>query len=600
MPRAAPPLLSEHAALLARAADDAGEGRAVEIELRWGAFAGEGDGERFESGVSPAAFAAIVAALEVPFDGTNVFAGVGARLGAPPAGVLARAQTLDEARADSRVRDTYDAAGAWCGAQRKEPLLSVRASAQTRLAAAYEVREPHAAACDVAQRRRKERVTLALWGGALRIDATRVVTYAAAGGAPVTTYEVECEHVCERAAPHRNVFRALDVMFDDVRERIDALIARADGDADGASEPGNRDALLLAVPFLEAESDAVVAEHVRARIAALCAAAAPSAALFRAARSRRFAAPMPVALRRADLEALDARRYMVGDKSDGVRLLLYAQRTPDSATQAHVVDRTLAVYRILGADALGAARLPELLLDGELVHTLGGAPAARSFLVFDMFNDSDATGDAAAQEASRLFFYERLQRFARGVVAPLRAWRGAPLPFALLGKQFWPLAQLDKLLAHITFDAEKGGGTYTDARRHHAIDGLVLVPNERGVRPFACTRTAEHAGLFKLKLAGLHSADLSVRHAPLRLCCATSGGEADFVAASAFSQDDAAALSKMRAGAVVECAYVGGGAWRLVGVRAKREPNQLATALDAMLAAAEHITIGDLRRRIAI
>src|SRR5690606_10771021 len=249
----------------------------------------------------------------------------------------------------------------------------------------------------------------------------------------------------------------------------------------------------------------------------------------------------------------------------------------------------------------------------------GGLERARRehvLLVFDLV----AGGHVASQRERTLA--ERLATFAERVVAPLR--RGgheAAMPFALLGKPLWPLRGLAALLAHVHVVPEGGGWEasrrlfsaggdafrgssggeaprsalaatlpqavaaaardaaayeaanqpgahvfFMDERRCHECDGLVLTPNERGVRPFTCAREEARPGMYKWKFAARQSLDLLVRHAPTRLCCATDSGESDLVR----ELDDEAreALASLRDGTIVECRYDGArGRWRIGGAR---------------------------------
>jgi hypothetical protein len=229
---------------------------------------------------------------------------------------------------------------------------------------------------------------------------------------------------------------------------------------------------------------------------------------------------------------------------------------------------------------------------------------------------------AGRADFSTLTLGERLRAFAERVVVPLRALRGkeALSAFTLLGKQFWPLRDLDTLLAHVHVvpeargwdaaqplleapralsDAASSHAFYMDARRCHECDGLVLTPNERGVRPFTCSREAQRPGTYKWKFAARHSVDLAARHAPLRLCCLTDAGECELT--RQLGREARRVLARLPEGTIVECRYDGAaGTWCLDKncVRTKRAPNHLAVVVQTLLASAEHLTLEELRTHV--
>jgi len=490
---------------------------------------------------------------------------------------------------------------------------------------------PQYDAAQIAHKRRKERTSLLMWGGEVRLDLTRVATlHGGAGGAERAEYSYECEieYVCSRALPPTvEGMRAIECILVDAMRAVCATLSAAPPplvlvrvqSAGVVAAAQNHDARLLSAPFLaidHANGPAVVAA-----IAALYAAAAPSPRYYRAVQNARgFVAPLPVALRRSHLDRLDARRFLVGDKSHGVRVLLYGTRSKDGKRfDVFLVNRENVVYRVLDAYPLGALRLPTILLDGELVEHKRSRDGRLAYIAFDVVSDTPAIVHPLAStsktvQARHLSYYERLERIAHTIVAPLRealsSGEYSQMPFDIYGKQFWPLTQIDGLLEHMRIDdaSRDGTGRYADERRCHAIDGVILVPNEIGVRPFGCTRVfaddgsgaIEHDGMFKLKFAGGHTADFAVRHDPTRLCCETPRGEIDFLllgtASARFAADDEAALRRAPAGAIVECGYdASSGTWRLFGTRSKSEPNSLAIVLDAMMACAEHISLAELR-----
>lgn len=429
----------------------------------------------------------------------------------------------------------------------------------------------------------------------------------------------------------------------------------------------DQDAALINEPYivpldLGQRSDKTLAEHVLRRVRQLCALAAPTARDARRVERERsqFPGAMPVALRRQHLPMLRVERMLVGDKSNGLRLFLYVDRAAGSGsaamarheTNVYFINRRCTVYRVYGAQALCAIASPDLLLDGELV--LNMRSGRKNYLAFDILTPVTCAGE---YRVARIPFVERLRRIAHYVVQPLReaAQRHAIDPvaqksvaslngrannmsatssssssrivapfmtFDVMGKQFWPLSHIDTLLQRI--QRLNDAYYYVDARRTHSTDGLIFVSNDLGVRPFTCAPVMAHrldgeddasaaaaadpdarlrGGLFKWKYDDKRSIDLGLRTRPLRLCCTTGSGEAEFlrVEEPRFSSTDVARLARLRVGSIVECYFCADvGQWRFEGVRAKSEPNHLSVVTDTLLSGSEKISINELRALVYV
>lgn len=599
--------MSVAAALLAMAPRIVGapttSAASLEIELRLGAAA---DGRPFSSGIQRHEFERVVAALEA-----DVESGLATR--------EADIVSVDVSCSD-KVRYTFsggDATRPHHALHKEyidEAVLTVGVPRRfVRLAVALE-REVDANRYDSAselQRRTKRRTTFAYGrGGQLRVDMTQVETVkcvpvpppTVVGGRdpPQLSYECEIEFVCPSGrAMSLGAVHRLASQLESLTQRVLEAIGET------AATDQDKDATLLAAPFVRVCASEEAAKRVRRRVRYLSELALPG--------ERRLAgAPMPVALRRAHLQSLAAQcdRYYVSDKPDGVRLQLYA-----CATGVYAIGRTQRVYEIAGADRLQVYAKPELLLDGEFVRH--GATQRYVYLAFDMYA-------LDGEWASSLFLSERLQCIAMRLVAPLRASerraalmaareetapvRAPLLSFDVIGKQFWPLRQIETMLAHVRHDgvAHSQRHYYVDERRRHAIDGLLFTRNERGIEaPPRDILIASDDGplptVLKWKYADLHAIDLRVvikaaqGGGSVALTCATQRGEVEVVLGSQFAEPDRRRLLGVRAGSIVEVAYDSESRhWLLVGVREKSEPNYLAVMLDTMLAAQERITLQEL------
>ena len=204
-------------------------------------------------------------------------------------------------------------------------------------------------------------------------------------------------------------------------------------------------------------------------------------------------APQPVSLERRNLPLLQEREYVVSDKSDGTRYVLFLTRA-NGRELAVMVDRKMTMFQV--PVAATRAFFAGSIFDGELVNCGG----THVFMVFDVVavKGSDAIGRASLLkrlELIRTVFDLEGSAAASPDDAAKLAKRGKIVcGGSARGLRFRPkscfqLAQLDTLLRQLP------GLPY-------ATDGLVFTPVDAPVG----TGTQEH--VFKLKWR--HTVDLEV------------------------------------------------------------------------------------------
>jgi hypothetical protein len=206
-------------------------------------------------------------------------------------------------------------------------------------------------------------------------------------------------------------------------------------------------------------------------------------------------APQPVSLERAHFPLLREREYLVADKSDGVRYVLFLARV-QGRDLALMVDRKLSLYQV--PVAASKAYFDGSIFDGELVTS--AATGAHLFLVFD------AVAVKGSNAVSREPLTRRLEAI-RAVFDLEGAHVASPDDAAALAKRgkvvcggsarglsFRPkpcfqLRQLDTLLRQLP-------------TLPYSTDGLVFSPVDEPVK------TGTHETMLKLKWR--HTVDVEV------------------------------------------------------------------------------------------
>jgi hypothetical protein len=336
-----------------------------------------------------------------------------------------------------------------------------------------------------------------------------------AGGTHKPKKEVELEFEMERSA-----------MLSWLRERDDKVAIGVTGDL--AAQLVRL--LDLCLPFeSETEREAsllmVHDAHLEHEIGALNGLIAGRAADKRPGKSAfDFLGAMPVNLTRQNLLEVQSSDYFVTEKSDGVRYLLYtvpesARGGSGSGVTAVLVDRSKAVFKFRGCEAVGRALGPGCVLDGELVFNRSFRENV--FLVFDalLWRSGSLVARPFAERLERIN-REVLPSYARGMQehgrqeAATCTARGQPNlpsnPLQLVRKAFVSRRELGTLLGkmrnedgeRVFFDAEPGA-QQAQSRRHHKSDGLIFQPN-------AAYQSGRHYDLLKWKWPELRSVDLQV------------------------------------------------------------------------------------------
>jgi hypothetical protein len=505
-------------------------------------------------------------------------------------------------------------------------LLASRQEARLSVALEHSLspqKEPFVAEAVTVRRHKNTRTYNYFGTNGLRIELSRIESeWLQPSKGTTVSYECELEFETRRVMREHNL-RALVPWLEKLLERlVPTLELCSTIDLEAPREPReprepiesveNRDAQLItsamASGWLQSvPTSAALYETVSRRIFTLWSMAAPTQQLSDfVTKKRTFAGAMPVALRRSELAKLvqEACDYYVSEKSDGLRVMLYV-----SMHGIFFIERTLKIYEVLarGSYFFTLAR-PELLLDGELV-VRQDVSNRLCFMAFELYA---LNGESLAETK----LPDRLKRIALNVVAPLRRHLESTKdaqrePFDLLGKQFWPLSELDALLAHVK--TANGKHFYSDARRYHFTDGFVFTPahaERKGLFPYTNTR------LYKLKQCSQNTVDLrlcfgSRRTVAASLCALASGTgtgtgtsseeiECEVTTSDHFEPHDEQRLRTLAARSIVEVWYDGDSArWRLQGVREKTRPNHISVVIDTLASAQERLGIAELRQSLS-
>ena len=226
-------------------------------------------------------------------------------------------------------------------------------------------------------------------------------------------------------------------------------------------------------------------------------------------RANRNPAPQPVSLGRHDLATLASRDYMVADKSDGTRVILFLTEA-ECQPIAVLVDRRLELTPVPVAASKGYFR--GTIFDGELVWTKT-QPATRLLLIFDVVAiRGNSVGSLPFTERSALIreTFDLQDSEVRTVEdAHSLAKQGKILAGATSdGLSFRPktcfhLSMIGTLLRSV-------------AALPYATDGLIFTPIHEPVR------TGTHRTLFKLKQH--HTVDVQCWPGCRRVALGMGGG----------------------------------------------------------------------------
>eukprot|EP01116_Phalansterium_solitarium_P017316 TRINITY_DN4231_c0_g2_i1.p1 TRINITY_DN4231_c0_g2~~TRINITY_DN4231_c0_g2_i1.p1 ORF type:complete len:588 (-),score=59.31 TRINITY_DN4231_c0_g2_i1:37-1602(-) len=200
-----------------------------------------------------------------------------------------------------------------------------------------------------------------------------------------------------------------------------------------------------------------------------------------------FPGMLPVNYSRRHRTTLCNARYLVSDKSDGVRCLLLVH---DGCF--YLIDRLFVVMRIENVRYV-AGRNRTFLVDGELV---ANEETGRSmYLAFDIV----VFAGKPCREAHFEERYDKLGRFVQQCQRP--AWQNH---IVVHRKAFWKPSDMSLFAKHLVSDGA-GCHRYRDDRCFHRIDGLILMPLD-------CPYQTSTAGnVFKWKYTDQISIDFRVR-----------------------------------------------------------------------------------------
>lgn len=296
----------------------------------------------------------------------------------------------------------------------------------------------------------------------------------------------------------------------------------------------------------------------------------------------------PTSLERAHFSAFYERAYMISDKSDGTRYVLFLSKTQGREI-AVMVDRKLSLYQI--PVAASRSHFQGSIYDGELVNSNG----SHLFLVFDcVASKGSYVGDkdflsrlslirgafdlegASVQSPEEASLHARKGKIVCG---------GSARGLSFKPKPCFQLRQMDTLLRQMSSLPYK-------------TDGLIFTPVEEPVR------LGTHASMFKYKknhsidvevspdgselLVGLGGApDTAVLRTPLR------GLGTQFRLDEAFSSrlsDYAGCILEMKLGALEGCLSLSFLCRRFD----KSHPNAVATVLRTITNVKEDISTAEL------
>jgi len=291
---------------------------------------------------------------------------------------------------------------------------------------------PDAVPGNYKHRRNKDRCSFTQKAGGFRVDATKVRT-------PPSdmTFEVEIE---------LDVKRLRDVAPNSLHDAVRACVA---------------DCLRLLHDFFAAVKSKRAAIH--------------EVMYQNIVKSKRgeFPGPMPAALSRRHFVRLQSEEYMVSEKSDGIRYLLFV-----NGSGAYLIGRTCTPEFVAGGERLVklyADNGQATLLDGELVVHIVSRKLV--YLVFDAVL-------IRGENVGARMLLERLTAVRERIIQP---WRAAfqhdnSVPFHVINKNFYPKAQLGRVFSAFVTQQQQSTGDgkpvryWLDDKRHHRTKGVILTP----------------------------------------------------------------------------------------------------------------------------
>jgi len=268
----------------------------------------------------------------------------------------------------------------------------------------------------------------------------------------------------------------------------------------------------------------------------------------------RLPGPNPVSIERKDFEKLKTKKYVIAEKTDGVRFIMMFTRLFGFKV-CTIIDRSMSSY-LVPLKAIPRVLFQGTLLDGELTVDKHGR---KCFILFDAVIVSGVT-------VSQLDLGSRLVAMRRG----LKDFKMHPAdPVELRMKTWTELGDVNSAKSKIA-----------EASNIYHTDGVVLVPKDD---PVIYGRNFD---FFKMKPQGTHTVDFILMDNNGTIGIYDPRSKRDV------------AIGKVsctyQAGVVIECEIVNN-MWRVVGVRTdKTQSNDILTYEKTMLNIRENITVNEL------
>jgi hypothetical protein len=268
----------------------------------------------------------------------------------------------------------------------------------------------------------------------------------------------------------------------------------------------------------------------------------------------RLPGPNPVSIERKDFEKLKTKKYVIAEKTDGVRFIMMFTRLFGFKV-CTIIDRSMSSY-LVPLKAIPRVLFQGTLFDGELTIDKQGK---KCFILFDAVVVSGVT-------VSQLDLGSRLVAMRRG----LKDFKMHPAdPVELRMKAWTELGDVNAAKSKIA-----------EASNIYHTDGVVLVPKDDPVF------YGRNFDFFKMKPQGTHTVDFILMDNNGTIGIYDPRSKRDV------------AIGKVsctyQAGVVVECEIVNN-AWRVVGVRTdKNQSNDMLTYEKTMLNIRENIQLHEL------
>lgn len=268
----------------------------------------------------------------------------------------------------------------------------------------------------------------------------------------------------------------------------------------------------------------------------------------------RLPGPNPVSIERKDFEKLKTKKYVIAEKTDGVRFIMMFTRLFGFKV-CTIIDRSMAAY-LVPLKSIPRVLFQGTIFDGELTIDKHGR---KCFILFDAVVVSGVT-------VSQLDLSSRLIAMRRS----LKDFKMSPTDPVELRLKAW--TELSDIVAAKTKIEEAGKIYHTD--------GVVLAPKDD---PVVYGRNFD---FFKMKPQGTHTVDFILMD--------NNGTIGIYDPRSKRDVAIGKVACNYQAGIVVECEIVNN-VWRVVGVRTdKKQSNDMLTYEKTMLNIRENIKLDEL------